>query len=306
MSPTHILWPVLALLYSASFWGLVWYPLRLLEQAGMSGPWLTLVSYLAAVLVFLPFAPLRGGRIGNQLAALAALALASGWANMAFILAMLDGTVVRVLLLFYLSPLWATLLARWLLGEPFTRITLLTLPVGLGGALLMLWDPAVGSPWPAAGADWLALSSGLAFALTNVLTRHLHGVGIGIKTLFAWLGVILVALAVLGWRGDPLPEVTTMAWGGAVALGVGGFLFSTLLVVYGVTHLPAQRSAVILLFEVVVGALSAWWLAGEALQWHEWAGGALILGAGVVAAIAHGGGDAAAAPAGVAVGAADE
>ena len=287
MPPTHPFGPVLALLYSATFWGLVWYPLRLLEQAGMSGPWQTLVSYGAAALVFLPF--VRGGVASDHRKGLMMLALAAGWANVAFVLAMLDGTVVRVLLLFYLSPLWATLLARWLLGEPLNRVTLATLPVGLGGAVLMLWDPALASPWPSNLADWTALSSGMAFALTNVLTRRLQDVGVRIKTLSTWLGVVAVALAVIVWRQDPLPTVSALAWSGAVTLGVSGFLFSTLLVVYGVTHMPAQRSAVIMLFEILVGALSAWWLAAEALEWREWAGGALILAAGLVAAIRQGG-----------------
>jgi drug/metabolite transporter (DMT)-like permease len=186
MPPTHILRPVLALLYSATFWGLVWYPLRLLEQAGVSGPWQTLVSYAAAVLVFLPALRGNGAELALHPIGLSLLGLASGWTNVAFVLAMLDGTVVRVLLLFYLSPLWATLLAHWLLGEPVSRISWMTLPVGLGGAGLMLWDPQLGSPWPAGAADWLALSAGLAFAVTNVITRRLQAVGIRLKTSVWW------------------------------------------------------------------------------------------------------------------------
>jgi len=41
---------------------------------------------------------------------------------------------------------------------------------------------------------------------------------------------------------------------------------------------------VIMLFEVLVGALSAWWLAGETLGLREWLGGAMIIGGGLVAA----------------------
>jgi drug/metabolite transporter (DMT)-like permease len=281
----HILWPSLALLYSAAFWGLVWYPLRLLEQAGVSGPWQTLVSYGAVALVFLPVLVWRRRELALHPIGLALLGLASGWTNVAFVLAMLDGTVVRVLLLFYLSPLWATLLAHWWLAEPVSRATWMTLPVGLAGAALMLWDPQLGSPWPTGAADWLALSAGLAFATTNVITRRLQAVGIRLKTWFAWLGVVVVALLVIVWRGEPLPAVSVGAWTGVVTLGLAGFLFSTLLVVYGVTHLPAQHSAVILLFEIVVGALSAWWLAGEGLEGLEWLGGCLILAAGLVAIV---------------------
>jgi drug/metabolite transporter (DMT)-like permease len=41
-----------------------------------------------------------------------------------------------------------------------------------------------------------------------------------------------------------------------------------------------QRSSVILLFEIVAGAVSAAWLAGEGLNWREWVGGLLIIVAG--------------------------
>ena len=68
-----------------------------------------------------------------------------------------------------------------------------------------------------------------------------------------------------------------------MALGVGGFMLSTLAVVYGVTHMPVQRSAVIMLFELVVGAASAWLLASEIVSIQEWIGGVLILTAAMIA-----------------------
>ena len=49
----HVL-PVLSLLLTASLWGLVWYPLRLLEGQGLSGLWVTLSSYGAALVLVAP------------------------------------------------------------------------------------------------------------------------------------------------------------------------------------------------------------------------------------------------------------
>lgn len=66
-------------------------------------------------------------------------------------------------------------------------------------------------------------------------------------------------------------------------LGLLGFLASTLAVTYGVSHMPVQRSSVIMLFELIVGAASAWWLANEAVTAQEWIGGALILAAALIA-----------------------
>ena len=50
----HRLLPVAGLLFSATLWGVVWYPLRLLEQAGLAGVWTSLISYSAALAVFIP------------------------------------------------------------------------------------------------------------------------------------------------------------------------------------------------------------------------------------------------------------
>ena len=58
----------------------------------------------------------------------------------------------------------------------------------------------------------------------------------------------------------------------------------TLSVQYGVTHLPVHRSAILLLFELVAGALSSWWLAGEMLRPSEWVGGSLIVLSALMAA----------------------
>jgi drug/metabolite transporter (DMT)-like permease len=274
--------PTLGLLYGAAFWGLVWYPSRLLEQAGIAGAWLTLVCYVVAFSALIPFVrwPLQAMR--RWTGDLAVLLLAAGWTNVAFVLAVLDGEVLRVLLLFYLSPIWTVLLGRWLLHEPLTWRTAVMVGLGLAGAAVMLWDPRLGRV-PLDAADLLAISAGFAFAINNVQTRRITGIGVRAKTHVAWLGVVLVSTMFVVASAPQWPEAPTWAWQGAVALGVGGFMLATLAVMYGVTHMPVQRSAVIMLFELIVGALSAWWLAGEAITANEWLGGAMILGAALIA-----------------------
>jgi drug/metabolite transporter (DMT)-like permease len=276
--------PTLGLLYGSTFWGVMWYPSRLLEGSGMHGAWLTLVGYGAAFLVFMPFARLSVTAALRHRADVSALMLAAGWTNLAFVLAVLEGEVVRVVLLFYLSPIWAVLLGRWLLGERLSRTTWLMLGLGLGGALVMLWDPAVGRV-PLNRADLLALTAGMAFALNNVMTRRITGLGIRAKTQLAWLGVVVVSAAFILIQPIALPDASASAWWMTVLLGVCGFLLSTLAVVYGVTHMPVQRSAVIMLFELIVGAASAWWLAGEVVTLREWIGGMLILSAALIAIV---------------------
>ena len=48
---------------------------------------------------------------------------------------------------------------------------------------------------------------------------------------------------------------------------------------FGLAHLPVYRAAVIMLFELVVAALSAWLLTEESMRTVDWLGGLLIISA---------------------------
>lgn len=280
----HRALPILSLLLTASLWGLVWYPLRLLEGQGLSGLWLTLASYGACLLIGLPWL-WRGRRDWlHEPLVLTLMTLAVGWCNVAFVLAVLDGTVMRVLLLFYLSPLWALIMGWALLGEHPGKVGLVVFVVALAGAVIMLWDPALGMPWPRDPADWLAVSSGFAFAFANVMVRKMHTVTTASKSAASWLGVVLVAGVWILLAGRAMPEVALPVWGGALMLGWFGFFIMTVTVIYGVSRMPVHRSAVILLFELIVGAVSSLLLTDEQVLPQEWLGGLLILTAAYVAA----------------------
>lgn len=275
---------ILCLLASATMWGLIWYPLRLLELVGMPGIWSTLVMYTASLLMGMVLSIGVWREFTRRPLWLLLIALTSGWTNVAFVLAVLDGNVVRVLLLFYLSPLWAVLFAYWLLQEKISPGFWGVIALAMFGALVMLWAPDLGYPWPRSGPDWLAISSGFAFALSNVFIRRVQDVSVRVKTSASWVGVVLVALIIIAAWQEPIPQVAASGWWGAIALGIGGTFVMTLAVQYGVTHMPVHRSAVILLFELVAGAVSSQLLTDEQVLPREWAGGFLIIVAAYLAA----------------------
>jgi len=282
--PEHPVLPIFSLLLAATFWGVLWYPLRLLEQHGLQGLWATLVSYGAALVVGVPALVARRRALRAHALRLVALALAAGWCNVAFILSVIEGNVVRVMLLFYLSPVWTVLLGRILLGERLSPRGRWVFVLALIGAATMLWDPSVGLPLPRNGAEWLALSAGVGFAANNVVARSLTGASILDKTLVTWLGVVLVAVLGLTASGGGWPQAGPIAWGGAVLLGWLGVGTITVALLYGVSHMPVHRSAIILLFELVAGAVSSQLLTTELVTVREWLGGGLIVAAAVVAA----------------------
>ncbi|MDZ7735738.1 MAG: DMT family transporter [Gammaproteobacteria bacterium] len=206
---------VLSCLLAATLWGTFWFPLREFRSMGLPGLWTTLTIYIGALLALLPW--FWGRRIGlrRQLAGhpvnLIVIAAAAGWTNLAFILAVLDGTVVRVLLLFYMAPMWTVLFGWLILREHPDRAGVLTLLLAMAGGVIMLW-PQQGDVLTTAVsyADGLALSAGMAFALNNVMVRRSGYLPIGFKMLAAWTGVLILTIV-----GDPADRQRLAAAGHA-------------------------------------------------------------------------------------------
>ena len=138
--------PVTSLLIGASMWGVIWYPMRLLETQGLSGIWLTLILFAVALVVSLPYTIKAFAEFVTSPGHAALLMLAAGWTNIAFVEAVLGGNILRVLLLFYLSPLWAVILGWLILRERPSRVAIVSLLVAMIGALIMLWDGRMGFP----------------------------------------------------------------------------------------------------------------------------------------------------------------
>ena len=262
---------------------MIWYPFRILRDAGVDGIVSSTVTYTIAFVLGLVFFRRSFVRFSPSWT-LFWLTLASGACNLGYVLATLNGDVVRVLLLFYLAPLWTVLLSRLLLGERLSRVGGFVIARSLAGAATMLWHPRIGLPVPRDNADWLGLGAGLAFALFNVLSRRAEGVSIEVKSMVAFVGVVLVGvLLIFAGIGQPQIPSSVSVW---VLLGVIGsvLLVANLVVQYGLARIVSNRATVIMLSEVGFAALASWLLADEVLALRDWVGGAMIVAASVFSA----------------------
>jgi len=274
-----------ALLLSSTMWGVLWYPMRLFEAQGLVGLWASLIMFSAAGLVALPWMMTGWRTLSGQWPMMIGLMLVSGWANIAFILAVIDGNIVRVLLLFFLSPLWTVVLGRIFLHERLGVLGTVTLVIAMVGAGLMLWRPELGFQMITSTSDFYALTAGIAFAIGNVIVRKMHHLPAMAKAAAVWWGVVILAIAWILILDIAVPVVTsTWVYAQTALLGLIGMVVMTMAVQYGVSRMPVSRSAVILLFELVAGALSAQLLTNEVVLLQEWVGGGLILVAGYLAA----------------------
>lgn len=270
---------VSSLATGALVWGLIWYPYRALEAAGLGGALSSLLTYLIALVPGLILFRSRRAQLGKSPWLLLAIALAAGVCNLGYVLAMIHGEVIRVMLLFYLAPLWTLGFARLLLREEAGAAGYPVIALCLAGAMVMLWHPDRGWPLPDSAAEWLGLVAGMAFALANVLSRKATGIDETIRAACVWAGVVLAALPATLLIEQPLQALAGMdarAWTlvGLVALT----LFSVNLAVqFGLARVAANRAIVIMLSELVFAAVSSHFLAFEQIGWREALGGAMLV-----------------------------
>ena len=276
---------------NAFVWGVSWWPLRRLEAAGVHPLWATACVFAAATAVIALARP----RALLQLAAAPALwvlVLASGATNAAFNWGVVIGDVVRVVLLFYLMPLWAVLLARLVLHEPVTRAAVVRIALALAGAAIVLTPPGGGLPLPASLGDALGVAGGFAFALNNVMLRREARRPAGARALAMFVGGFAVATAMAASlasagaiAGPPAPAWPWIAGNAALAVVLLGGNFA---LQYGAARLPAAVTAIVMLSEVPFAALSSVALGGETLAGRTIIGGLLIVGATLLASLPAG------------------
>ena len=269
--------PVISCLIAATLWGVFWYPLRVLEGLGLPGLWATLIIYLSAFMPVWPYFWKQKHGLRSQGLPFVLLGLFAGWTNLAFILAMLEGHVVRVLILFYLSPIWTLIFGFIFLHERLTVMARVSLLISFIGALVILWPSESNTFFQFSKVDLLAVSSGIAFAAHNVVVRKIGDVPIILKMGSAWIGVLVLTIVGLFLSQASPPEFSGTSLALALFVGSVGMILMTYTALYGVTHLPVHRSAAIMLFEVFAGAVSAALLTEEILTLQEWTGGLLIM-----------------------------
>ena len=281
------------LLFGAVSWGVIWYPYRLLAETGVSGVVSSFYTYgIAIILGALLFAKNWRG-VFNLPKSVIWLGIAAGWTNLSYVLAVIDGEVMRVMLLFYLSPLWTLILAHFWLKETISKTGFISIGISMLGAYIMLADPFSGNssflPLPQNKSEWLALTAGIGFSLTNVITRKSIHLSLAAKSMLVWVGVVSMALLVMPIFGSKFLAPSHFALNHWLLMGLTALLLmaATIFVQYGVTQIAAARASVLFLFELIVAAIASYYLANEAMMINEWIGGSFIIAAGLMAAFNH-------------------
>lgn len=277
--------PSLAVAFAALAWGLWWIPIRWLAEGGLHGDWASLAIFGVTAAAMTPFMLARWRRLMSGGMDLLISGASFGVMMVLWNHAILIGEVVRVVLLFYLAPVWATLLAAVLLREAVGPWRILAMALGLSGAAVILGFEG-GWPMPRSAADWLGLISGALFALSATLARRSENVPGFDKTCISYIVAALFALFLVWIDATPAPSGAQIvaALPLVLATSICFILPATLLVFWGAARLDPGRVAILLLLELIAAAIATAILTQEPFGWREASGCGLILLAGLAEA----------------------
>lgn len=283
--PTDLL-PSLAVALAGAAWGLFWLPFRAFDDAGLEGIWASLAFFVGGVAVMLPFALWRWRLLRADGLPLLVTGLFTGAAFSLYATSLLMTEVVRALLLFYVTPLWSTLLGALLLGERITLGRALALLLGAAGLLVIL-GLEDGFPLPRNIGDWMALLSGIFWAYGS-LRVYRDPDAAPFESVFTFFvsGMLVTAAMLLlpfeGLGSAPTQAVIADLLPWLLLMVVLFFLPSMFLVLWGASVLSPGRVGILLMGEVVIGVFSAALLADEPFGLREALGAVLIIVAGTV------------------------
>jgi drug/metabolite transporter (DMT)-like permease len=275
----------LSCIYSGLVFGIYWFPLRELQQAGLGNSWAILMFTAGPVLFLLPLLIVRLRAIISSSGRFHLICGLCGVAYVMYGSAFLYTEVVRVIVMFYLMPIWGFLVARIFIGEKITPVRWLSMTLGVLG-LVTICGFDNGIPLQNNSGDWMALGAGIIWACASTLLLTSRGdpvnYTVGFMTYSAIVAAIFVTIAVLTDRTG-IPDVNILSkdfiWTIPFALLV--LIPAAFATMFGPTQLNPGIVGLLFMTEISVGTVTAALFANEPFGQAEVIGVVLITLAGI-------------------------
>ena len=272
----------LAVGLGSAFWGLFWIPLRYLEQAGLPS--------LIAVALVLSLSGIAALVVCIYHRALTELTTPASWiiginmglATVLYFYGVMTSDVIRVIFLFYLLPVWTTLAARVIYGEPIGIPQIIVIMTAIIGLWLLLGG-VKSIPMPSNAGDWCGLAAGICWGTSLALLKGKAWASPSVHCLCTFLSGALIALIahLLFAPGTHVQSIPLFANPLTLLVATG---FSAIIVmpsmmgqVWGAGILPAPTSALLTMTEIIVATISAFLLIGTELSGASAVGALVIL-----------------------------
>jgi drug/metabolite transporter (DMT)-like permease len=279
--------PNFAIILSTLLWGTWWFPLRLLNESANNNAVPLTLSFLIAGLFLLCFSLKNVHLLSKRNIVLTLVAATMGAAAMClYNEGLLRGNVARILIFFYLTAVWSTIIEITFLKVPLTISRALSITAGFIG-LFIITGLDKGNFLPNSLADIFGILSGLLWSICASLIRVNKELDVNFGTsIFILMGGIFVLLATLLPDGQIISgfnsQILFQTYLIILAFAFIWLLPGYWLITYGQDQVDPGRAGILLMFEVVIGIISAYLIANELISIRELLGALFILSAPLV------------------------
>ena len=267
---------------AASLWGLYWIPIRALEAMGIAGAWPVALMNIFPAICVIPFVLLSLLRLGAEVRKAFWSGLFVGFGFAFYTFSMLETSIVRATLLFYLTPIWSTILGSVILFEPFTKSRAAAIGIGLVGCLILL-SPGDAQSVPLNIGDLYGVLGGVFWAIGATCIKRWPETPALLITWFQMVSTTVVGLViVLFIYNTPLPKLGVVLESLPITFGASVLVLlpSTLVLMVISQVLYPGRVGVLMMSEVLVAIVSASiLLPNETMSVLQWGGAIAIIAA---------------------------
>ena len=162
-------YPNLTVIVSCLFWGTYWIPLRSIDSVNSGSVWPLFLSFLLLALILVKplIKSITNIFINKNYFFLVGCFFAALGISL-YSESLLRGEIAKVVVLFYLCPIWGTIFARFILNHPFTLKRIFSIILGIIGLEIIIGFEK-GIILPATTVEWIALLAGLMWAMSLIL-----------------------------------------------------------------------------------------------------------------------------------------
>lgn len=261
--------------------------MRYLDEAGITGLWAVAVVMAAALIPGIIVACLQGEMRSFRNFNCWLVGFALGLATVLYFAGILYSDVIRVIFLFYLLPLWTTISARIIYGEPIRGAQIIVIIAAIAGVWLLLGG-GTRLPVPQNAGDWCGIGAGFCWGISLSLLRGREqtppfastAASMAAGSLLAIIAASIIYYLTLKANGTEAPlnqalSINVLLLGLLFGMAV---LFPAMLgQIWGARRIPAPTAALLTMAEIIVATISAGWLIGTDLQPVSILGGAIIV-----------------------------
>jgi drug/metabolite transporter (DMT)-like permease len=258
--------------------------LRGINEVGVHNLWASVIWFTLPTILLLPVTAYRWQSIMRGGMTLQITVILSGFALLCYSLAFLYTDVIRAIMLYYLTPVWSTLIAAVVLKEMITLQRIIAIILAFMGMLIM-FGLGVNFPVPKNLGDWMGLLAGIIWAIAIVRIRKyekLNGMDLTIGFFFwGMIAAFIISLIIVPEYAPSWPQITsTLPW--LMPFIIIFLIPGAFTSLWGPKYVSPGLAGLLMMIEIPFGTISATIFADEIIGSKEMWGIVLITSAGLI------------------------